>query len=209
MLAKAKELRDTTGKNVKVVRVGLSYYALHPVTIGEFLEYRNVPEITEDMEIKFLLDHVAHPEITLDSLDAGTYEKLKEALFTASGFSQDVDLVYDPIAAQTVMAVDELIKKMDSMGHKNYRIILINRIPFVIKSITTDEYIQYRATTESLLQIPEQHRFIKAAELDSAFAKAHIIYPELIPDEAGYLENLFAALWKVSGFSQEVEIVEL
>lgn len=189
----------------KLVRIGSSFFILKPLMIDTYLQYKtaNYDAKTEE---EFIMNQII--EHNKSMLYAGDFELIKEKIFEVSGFGQEALVVFDPIKNKYNMTIEDIANKYKS-EYPDMRIIIVNDLPIAIKSITTDEYFTYRSEVEKLSQIVDDNkRFEDAFKLDIELAKSHIIYPSDIT-EPGYFELIFSALWRVSGFAQESEIIEV
>lgn len=202
------EQMKNEGIIVKIVRIGDSYFVLKPITIKEFFEYRQKESITQTDEMDFVISHVVEDQDIVKNAPAGMYERLKDMLFEVSGFTSNVNIVYDPTVTKYLTDVSVLAEKLTNTN-PNAKIVTINKIPFAILPVNTSEYMEYKSNTDKLLSLPEKEAFKKAYELDRDLVAKHVIYPTDLPDEAGYLELLFQSIWQISGFSQDVEVIEV
>lgn len=216
IIAKAKEI-IANGKEgepkAKVTKVGLNYFIMLPVGIREYENYLmsiNAGTFTSEDEDAFLKKHILHPEnFDLTKINAGTYERIKDGIFMASGFNDIVSVIYD----ETVVNLREKLKVEDvekiTKEVKEVKIIRINNVLFAIKPITRERYKEYRISTDELGQIPIGERFKKQYEIDRQLTEEHMISPNELPEEAGYLESVYRALMQTSGFQDEVDIVNV
>lgn len=206
----AKKLKDEQNLPAKVVRISDDYFILKPITTDEFFEFRKISETSPDAERDLVISHIVDEEnFDFNNKPAGIFERLRELLYEVSGFTTNIATAYDPTVLELARTdIQQMINEVSKID-KSAKIIMINKIPFAIRPITSDEYMQYKSQTERIIQLSDKEAFEEAYKIDKELMISHLIEPKSLPIEAGYLELLFQALWQISGFTQDVEVIEV
>jgi len=165
------------------------------------------------LEENIMQDHILFPDdFKLSELRSGWASNVKEFIKHVSGFDDKAGVVDDPFVATYQKDINDVKAELETQGHpiKSYSVVLINSIPFCIKPVLQSEYISYRAEVEQItnekdMKIREQ----KAITTDMNLIKSHIIYPGEELKYAGYIDLVFRAIWAVSGFTDNVQVVEV
>jgi hypothetical protein len=208
---------------VKYIYAGDKYYVVSCITLEEFNQFRkdayskSTPEggempgndVDPQKEQEFIFEHILYPEVNKDKMTGGLYMQIMQGVYEASGFNAQVQVVHDPTIENALLDMDEIKKIADK--ENNAKIITMNGIPFVLTPILQNEYIQYRAQADRLMRpdIPQEQRESEAYKLDHDLLAAHVIHPKEPIIEAGYIETLFGMLWAISGFTEDVQVLEV
>lgn len=214
-LLKAAEDLNAQGDCVKVVKIGSTdkpvYFALRPIDMENWIKIKSNPDLGENFDVGVMKEHMVSPtyEEWMESKPlGGHFDKLKDALLRISGFTDDFSVVYDPTKMEYTKDPGELIDELKGK-YENFKVILIDGISVAMTPIEIEEYMNYKAQTEKVAAVPDdEERLREAFKLDLELVKSHLIYPDKLFSEGIYVDVLFQLLWTISGFTDNVEVIE-